>query len=271
MLTVAHYWLRAEEYAAQQFKIAKQPDWDQAAKNLDSLVDSCAQDLHAHDRPMIRIESHLKNWKVDDSHSFGEALITKTGDCKVFTALYLAIGQTSGIPIWFELAPLHILPTLKGEDGTFTRHDTIYLPHLSPAKPDSVYIHPGTMPGIYLTPHPPEDFDDYTLFNLSTYLMHQGIRPASSAITRTLERFPDLPDALRLRAIAHSKSNKFEAAMSDINRAISVAPQDIENYLFRALIYKAMDQPEKAQEDKAMVDRLPPSRRPAHRILDIIG
>jgi tetratricopeptide (TPR) repeat protein len=62
---------------------------------------------------------------------------------------------------------------------------------------------------------------------------------------------PDLVAARVNRAVLHYEAGRFEAALTDMDRAIALEPQQPEHYLNRAEIHKAMARRDLYQHDPA--------------------
>lgn len=73
---------------------------------------------------------------------------------------------------------------------------------------------------------------------------------AATAYQQALQSNPEYYPAWLQRAALECRNANFSKALSDINQAIKLAPENKQPYQIRALIYRATNNPLKAQEDE---------------------
>lgn len=81
---------------------------------------------------------------------------------------------------------------------------------------------------------------------------------STEEIRARLEANPDDPDALAARAVAHVVQRKYDAALPDFNRALSLNPGSAPYYWNRSTLYLETGQTERALEDCSAALRLNP-------------
>ena len=82
---------------------------------------------------------------------------------------------------------------------------------------------------------------------------------AERAYGAALERTPQDPELLIDRAFARAEAQRYQDAVDDLNRAIVLAPNKADPYLYRAGAYRSLGKQDKAMEDVQRALALEPS------------
>jgi tetratricopeptide (TPR) repeat protein len=82
---------------------------------------------------------------------------------------------------------------------------------------------------------------------------------AERAYGAALERTPQDPELLIDRAFARAEAQRYQDAVDDLNRAIVLAPNKADPYLYRAGAYRSLGKQDKAMEDVQHALALEPS------------